>query len=402
VLGNLIGRTADDQFVLSNGLAGVQITQANNNLIGNSPLLGNSIGYKFTAIAVDGVSAGNLLQSNQYTGRTTVPIDLGSNGSTINDTGDVDAGPNNLQNYPIVQLATVDGIVAGTFSSLPFRIYELQLYTSQLSVDGQNTEYRYLTSVDVKTDEQGNATWQVDTGSTLDIDQAIAAIAQESVAGSSEMSPLSGVQNSRDIQVSDNGVAEDVGTVTGTVFRSATDPAGPVAITLTSSDTTRATVPAQIIIPANANSVQFTIQILDDQVYRYDQLVLFARSGITAAAVELVILDNDNPWHHSGKSLDVNGDGRLSAIDALLIINELNSNRSGSLANRPLEFPPIFFDVSNDGNLTSFDALLVINGINTNLSVNGEGESSIHDQALEAAVIGAPWDDLLPSRHKRN
>ncbi len=157
------------------------------------------------------------------------------------------------------------------------------------------------------------------------------------------------VESSRDIVLSKSRFAENIGSITGTVFRSTVDPPGAVTIKLSTSDSTRSTVPAQVVIPADSNSVQFTIQVVDDQRYRYDQLMLFATGDNTLAGVELLVDDNDNPWNHSGKSLDVNGDGQLSAIDALLIINELNAGRSGSLNNRLLEFPPTFFDVSNDG-----------------------------------------------------
>ncbi len=61
---------------------------------------------------------------------------LGGDSTTFNDAGDVDSGPNNLQNHPEIKLATVDGVVAGTFNSLPFRTYALQLYTYQLAANG--------------------------------------------------------------------------------------------------------------------------------------------------------------------------------------------------------------------------------------------------------------------------
>lgn len=72
---------------------------------------------------------------------------------------------------------------------------------------------------------------------------------------------------------------------------------------------------------------------------------------------------------------DVNGDGRITAFDALLIINELNRNgvhqldtspagafgvNGGGETNRPIDF----LDVNGDRSVSAFDALLVINRLN--------------------------------------
>jgi hypothetical protein len=62
---------------------------------------------------------------------------------------------------------------------------------------------------------------------------------------------------------------------------------------------------------------------------------------------------------------DVNADGKLSPIDALLVINLLN--RNGGTANIPvrqLPAPPAFHDVDANGFANTIDALLVINQLN--------------------------------------
>ncbi len=79
----------------------------------------------------------------------------------------------------------------------------------------------------------------------------------------------------------------------------------------------------------------------------------------------------DTAWHNTRIAEDVNDDGTVSAIDALLIINLINSNTPSALIGSNLSSPP-FVDVSNDAFLTSLDALLVINAINA----AGEGEVS--------------------------
>ncbi len=56
---------------------------------------------------------------------------------------------------------------------------------------------------------------------------------------------------------------------------------------------------------------------------------------------------------------DVNGDGQVTALDALLIVNRLNSDRNsdGSLSGN-------YSDVNRDGLITAIDALWVVDRLN--------------------------------------
>lgn len=55
---------------------------------------------------------GNKLAYNQYINVTTPAVDLGGTGATPNDAGDGDTGANNLQNYPVLNLA--EAVAGGT------------------------------------------------------------------------------------------------------------------------------------------------------------------------------------------------------------------------------------------------------------------------------------------------
>jgi hypothetical protein len=89
------------------------------------------------------------------------------------------------------------------------------------------------------------------------------------------------------------------------------------------------------------------------------------------AAPESISYMMTNPFEAG----DVNGDGRISAFDALAIINELNLNGAHALdpaSDGPFgmdggaERPPIdFLDVNGDMAVTAMDALAVINKLNT-------------------------------------
>lgn len=73
-------------------------------------------------------------------------------------------------------------------------------------------------------------------------------------------------------------------------------------------------------------------------------------------------------WQNEENSLDVNGDGDVSPIDILRLINYLNKHGSQEL---PLpgtgEGPPPYLDVNGDGAVAPNDALLVVNCINGGL-----------------------------------
>ncbi|MDB4678925.1 dockerin type I domain-containing protein [Rhodopirellula sp.] len=83
-------------------------------------------------------------------------------------------------------------------------------------------------------------------------------------------------------------------------------------------------------------------------------------------------------WQNQSEPTDVNDDQRVSALDALLCINELMLNRVSDENYRlPLPMPPIqptpYVDVNGDGYITAVDALRVINRIVAD-SPSGEGE----------------------------
>src|SRR5262249_10259508 len=90
----------------------------------NNRIEGNAIAYNVAEGVTLGLDAsdnsvGNSILSNSIYGNGTKPptnlgIDLGEDGITPNDPGDGDVGPNNLQNYPVLQTPNSNG--NGTFT----------------------------------------------------------------------------------------------------------------------------------------------------------------------------------------------------------------------------------------------------------------------------------------------
>ena len=79
-------------------------------------------------------------------------------------------------------------------------------------------------------------------------------------------------------------------------------------------------------------------------------------------------------WQNQTQRYDVNNDGLISAIDVLIVINEINRNGARPLAGTTL-VPPPYYDVDGNRSIEPLDVLIVINYINAHPE-NGEGESS--------------------------
>jgi hypothetical protein len=99
--------------------------------------------------------------------------------------------------------------------------------------------------------------------------------------------------------------------------------------------------------------------------------------GADTVTVALTIVPRPpSVWQNPSNRFDVNADGFCTPIDALLVINRLNTIGPGELPNPaiPPNAPPPFYDVNGDGLVTSIDVLQVINKLNA--QAGGEGEAS--------------------------
>ena len=156
-------------------------------------------------------------------------------------------------------------------------------------------------------------------------------------------------------------------TVKATVQLSFAAPVGGYAIQLAPSRSEQLQAPASILIPEGSKSFEFEIAPLDDYgVEGTMELRLVASgSGVSSATVDLTILDNDLPlWQNPVDRWDVDNNQFVNAVDALVIINNLN--RLGSRYLRPgtdSSSPP-YIDTNGDGVVNAIDALVLINELN--------------------------------------
>ncbi|MCY2986937.1 MAG: dockerin type I domain-containing protein [Planctomycetota bacterium] len=105
------------------------------------------------------------------------------------------------------------------------------------------------------------------------------------------------------------------------------------------------------------------------------------------AQVQVAVIDPaQHPWENPLLPCDVNGDGSVTPLDALFLINQINTHGSGTLPTPSPNgsFPLPYLDVNGDGILTALDVLLVVNRLNGTTS--GEGEY----MSFSASVQGLP------------
>ena len=192
VIGNYIGFDASGTFPLGNGVLGgtgtapgILIENAPNNFIGG--LNDNELNFiannlQNAGVAVVGTTAtGNRILGNYITDNVGLGIDLGNNGVTVNDSLDLDAGPNNGQNTPVLSLALVGSsstTILGSLNSLPLRSYRLEFfYNLHCDASGSGEGLAKFGAINVTTDGVGSVSFAPNFNVVLAKGQAITATA---------------------------------------------------------------------------------------------------------------------------------------------------------------------------------------------------------------------------------
>ena len=97
-------------------------------------------------------------------------------------------------------------------------------------------------------------------------------------------------------------------------------------------------------------------------------------AGVPSTNVDFSFEYMSSAWQNPDNRFDADDNNAINAIDALVIINELNRGGDSDLSKRGSSTP--YVDVSGDGYLTAIDALQVINYLNSRGGASGEGDSS--------------------------
>ncbi len=189
---------------------------------------------------------------------------------------------------------------------------------------------------------------------------------------------------------------DGIGATTGTVTRSNSDNDADLIVQLQGVDLTEVTMPSEVTIPAGESSIWFSVDAIDDQLIDGVQSMTVTASaeGFQQGIADLDVLDNSFPWQNSRNPLDVNNDGVVAPIDALIVINYLNIIQGSGQLPAPPAAPPPFYDTSGDNVAAPQDALLVINYLNDRN--NGDGEAAGSATFADATDIALSVSHPLP------
>jgi hypothetical protein len=114
---------------------------------------------------------------------------------------------------------------------------------------------------------------------------------------------------------------------------------------------------------------------------------IYAGAPLSDAGAQFNIVPTNNPWQNPFAPFDVDNNGRVTAIDAAIVISDLllHGNRSLGVPAASDGIPP-FIDVTGSDSMNATDALLVVN----DLLVHGS-----HAATAQAAPLAAPSAQAL-------
>jgi len=193
IQGNFIGTDATGTSVFGSTTAGIFVNHAGaNGLIGGTdPAAANKIANHRNGIVLRLADTVSIL-GNEIFSNTVLGIDLGQNGVTLNDADDSDTGPNGLQNFPVLGLASLNGSnlnLRGSLSSIPNMTFRLEFFANTLAdPSGFGEGERYLGSTTVITDGTGNVSFDVSLAAPSSAGELITATATDPAGNTSEFS----------------------------------------------------------------------------------------------------------------------------------------------------------------------------------------------------------------------
>jgi CSLREA domain-containing protein len=159
VIGNYLGVASDGLQVMGNGW-GIFLNANTTGTVISNNTIAHSLAQGIVFISPE--SRATILGNRIY-GNTGLGIDFAADGVTVNDVLDGDMGANDLQNFPVLQVATSNGgnsSIVGTLNSQALTAYRIEFFASpaaHVSEYGQGE--LILGALDVVTDAQGNASF---------------------------------------------------------------------------------------------------------------------------------------------------------------------------------------------------------------------------------------------------
>ncbi|MDX6585028.1 MAG: hypothetical protein QOI10_4212, partial [Solirubrobacterales bacterium] len=304
---------------------------------GTTPGGGNTIGYNDRAgIWVGSDPARVSIRGNSIYANTGLGIDLGSRGPDTNDGLDADSGPNGLQNYPELALATTGGgttTVRGSLGSKPGQTYTVDFYSdTACDLNGNGEGRGYLGSTVVTTDSSGNTPIAATLAKAAPAGQVVTATATDADGNTSEFSACRTATGAPAASVGDATVPEDGGSATVPVTLS-----GPSARTVTVDYATAAgTASAGADYTSTSGTVTFapgeisktvSVPIIDDNLEEHPPETFTVdlsnpqEASIADGSGVVSIVDNDPPVFVVNSNADSN-DGACTAAPGNCTLRE--------------------------------------------------------------------------------
>ncbi len=195
VVGNHIGADASGLIAVPNA-NGILIREgASANRIGGLTAASeNIIAYNDgDGIVVKGSeSHGNALLRNRIHSNGALGIDLGGEGVTRNDKLDIDFGPNDLQNFPVLLSVVTDTVtttIRGRLHSAPTSTFTLRFFSSPAcDASGYGEGQDFLGARVVETDARGNVYFRAELANAVPDGHFVAATATDPAGNTSEFS----------------------------------------------------------------------------------------------------------------------------------------------------------------------------------------------------------------------
>ena len=201
VQGNLVGLRQDGVTARANGV-GVQVIDGARDTKVGGPAAANANWIAFNSAAgvlVEGTATRgvdvnrNRIFRNAGLGINLRPPGEGVEQATANDPDDPDTGPNLLQNFPSISLATGDGgglFVSGSLNSRPSTTYRIDVYRNPAGTTFAAAEAEdHVGTTTVTTNAAGDATWSLSVPTSHGGEVLRATATNVTTSDTSELSP---------------------------------------------------------------------------------------------------------------------------------------------------------------------------------------------------------------------
>jgi hypothetical protein len=190
--GNFIGATKTGA-ALPNADEGVTIDDASNNTIGGTVAgAKNVIAHNVGTGVLIRSGTRNAIQRNSIHSNGLLGIDLAPLGSDANDVGDVDVGPNDIQNFAELASAKSAGgvlTVGGVLNSVASKTYAMEVFASaQCDAGNAGEGERYVGTSQLTTAGDGTATFTKSFTVSVPVGQVVTATITDGAGNTSEFS----------------------------------------------------------------------------------------------------------------------------------------------------------------------------------------------------------------------